>query len=84
MALPSQPVTLTVQQVEDLNKKLARLRHDINNNLSLMIAAVELIQFKPDMAAQMATTLNEQPPKITSAMAKFSEELEALLGITRP
>ena len=84
MGLPSQPVTLTVQQIDDLNKKLAKLRHDINNNLSLMMAAAELVQFKPEMAAQMANTLTEQPQKIGAAMGKFSEEFEALLGITKP
>ncbi len=83
MALPSQPVTLTVQQIDDLNKKLSKLRHDINNHLSLMIAAVELVQFKPEMAAQMAGTITEQPPKITAAMAKFSEDFETTVGITR-
>ena len=83
MGLPSQPVTLTVQQIDELNKKLAKLRHDVNNNLSLMIAAAELVQFKPDMAAQMANTLMEQPQKIGAAMAKFSEDFETLFGITK-
>ena len=84
MGLPSQPVTLTVQQIDDLYKKLAKLRHDINNNLSLMIAAAELVQFKPELAAQMSGTITEQPQKIGTAMAKFSEEFEALVGITKP
>jgi hypothetical protein len=83
MGLPSQPITLSVEQVDELNRKLSKLRHDVNNNLSLMIAAVELIQFKPEMAAKMMNTLVEQPSKITGAMGQFSEELEKTLGITR-
>ena len=83
MGLPSQPVTLSVEQVDELNKKLSKLRHDVNNNLSLMIAAVEMIQFKPELVTKMMNTLTEQPGKITGAMGQFSEEFEKVLGITR-
>jgi hypothetical protein len=83
MGLPTAPVTLTVEQIDQLNRKLSTLRHDVNNNLSLIIAAVELIKFNPEAAARMAATLAEQPPKISDAMGKFSVEFEKSLGITR-
>ena len=84
MALPIQPVTLTVEQLGELNRKLSTMRHDINNNLSLIMAAVELIRHKPQMIERMMATLAEQPPKITDALAKFSAEFERTFGITRP
>ncbi len=84
MALPSQPVTLSIEQLEDLNKKLATMRHDINNTLSLMVAAVELMRCKPQMAERMMTTLIDQPPKITTSLSQFSADFERTLGITRP
>jgi hypothetical protein len=74
---------LSVEQIDELNKKLSKLRHDVNNNLSLMIAAVEMIQFKPELVTKMMNTLTEQPGKITGAMGHFSEEFEKVLGITR-
>lgn len=83
MVLPSQPVTLSVEQLEELNRKLASMRHDINNTLSLIMAAVELIRYKPQMTERMITTLIEQPPKITESLGKFSTEFEQMLGITR-
>ncbi len=83
MGLPSQPVTLNVQQIEELNRKLSTLRHDINNHLSLMMAAAEMVQFKPEMAGRMVVAMTEQPPKITGAIAKFSEDFEKAFGITR-
>ena len=83
MPLPSQPVTLTVEQLADLNSKLSVMRHDINNQLSLIIAAVELIRHKPQTAERMLATLVEQPPKIADALARFSAEFERSLGITR-
>jgi hypothetical protein len=84
MGLPSQPVTLSVAQVEALSKELSTMRHDVNNYLSLMLAAVELVKFKPDTAAKMMDNLAQQPPKVTQSIAKFSGELEKILGITRP
>ena len=59
------------------------MRHDINNHLSLVVAALELIRHKPQMAERMITTVSEQPPKITDALNKFSAEFERTFGITR-
>ncbi len=84
MALPTTPVTLTVEQVDHLNRQLSTMRHDINNQLSLIVAAAELIRMNPDMVKRMSATLAEQPPKISEGMARFTNEFEKLLGITRP
>ncbi len=84
MGLPTEPVTLTVAQLDELNRKLANMRHDINNNLSLIVAAMELIRHKPQMTERMMATLGEQPAKIGEAMSKFSSEFERTFGITRP
>lgn len=84
MGLPTEPVTLSVAQIELLNRKLATLRHDVNNNLSLIVAASELIRYNPDMLKRMSATLVEQPPKISEQIAKFSGEMDQMLGITRP
>jgi hypothetical protein len=84
MTLPSQPVTLTVEQIEELNRKLSHMRHDINNNLSLILAATELIRHKPQSLERMIGTLVEQPPKVTATIARFSAEFEKAFGIVRP
>ncbi len=84
MGLPSQPVTLTVEQVSELNRQLSAMRHDINNNLSLIMAAVELIRYKPEMVDKMMGTMAEQPPKISELLKKFSAQFERAFGITRP
>jgi hypothetical protein len=84
MPLPSQPVTLTVEQLADLNRKLSAVRHDINNHLSLIVAAAELIRHQPEKAERMMTTLLEQPSKIADALRNFSADFERAFGITRP
>ena len=83
MTLPSQPVTLSVEQIEELNGHLANMRHDINNNLSLILAATELLRHKPHLLERMAGTLAEQPVKITHALSKFSAEFERTFGLSR-
>lgn len=81
--MPNSPVTLSPQQVEELTKKVARMRHDINNHLSLVVFAVEVLRTKPEMMERMTTTLSDQPPKIMADLSRFSSELEQLLGVTR-
>lgn len=83
MSLSNEPVTLSAEQVEELRKKLSLMRHDVNNHLSLIVAAAELIKLNPDALTRMATTLTEQPPKISEEISRFSAELEKALRIQR-
>jgi len=83
MGLPSQPVTLSVQQIDEINQKLSTMRHDVNNILSLVLAAIEVARYKPQTTDRMIATLAEQPPKIGQAVGRFSDDFEKLFGITR-
>jgi hypothetical protein len=84
MGSPTGPVTLTVEQIEELNRKLSTVRHDVNNHLSLIVAAVELMKFNADMVPRMTTMLGEQPVKISNELNKFAAEFEKTLGFTKP
>lgn len=83
MGLPQQPVTLSPAQIEELNTKLHDMRHNINNNLSLIIAAAELARRKPDSALRMIETMEKQPDKVMVEMRTFSAFFEQAYGITR-
>lgn len=83
MEIPQTPSTLTPEQVAELNQKLSHMRHEINNQLSLVVAALELIRFKPDARDKMLHTISEQPNKIIAEMQKFSTEFEKTFGIKR-
>lgn len=83
MVLPTEPVTLSVQQLDELNRKLSSLRHDINGDLALVVAAAELIRLNPDILQRMLSTLLDQPPKIREKVDRFSAEFEKTFGITR-
>src|SRR5436190_9807868 len=82
MGSPTTPLTLTVEQMEELHKKLSTVRHDVNNHLSLIVAAVELIKCNADMVPRMTAMLAEQPAKISNELNKFAAEFEKILGIT--
>ncbi len=84
MPAPVTPVTLTAEQVTELNKKLSELRHAVNGSLALIVAAGELIRIRPDSADRMLATMVEQPDKIKALMTRFSAEFEQTLGIKRP
>jgi hypothetical protein len=83
MAEPTVPITITPEQLKELNHHLSHMRHEINNQLSLVVAALELVRFKPDMRDRMLETVGQQPPRITAEVAKFSVEFERIFGITR-
>jgi len=83
MAVPEQPTPLTQDQLTELNRKLSHMRHEVNNQLSLIVAALELVRFRPEMREKMLATLSEQPPKIMGEISKFSVEFEKTFGITR-
>lgn len=77
MSLPSQPVTLSAEQVAELRRELIDLRHDINNNVALMLSAIEMMRRRPESTEKMLESLGRQPHRITEAVAKFAKALEA-------
>ena len=83
MGLPNEAVTLSVEQIGELNKKLSAVRHDVNNHLTKIIAAIEIMRLNPQAAERRRGELAEQPAKVAALVAQFSRELEQALHITR-
>lgn len=82
--LPSnRSVTLSAEQVGEISLKLATLRHDVNNHLTKIIAAIELTRLRPASAERRWDEAAGEPVKIAERIATFSRELEALLGVSR-
>lgn len=82
MSSPKQPVTLSAEQVAELNRRLSTMRHDVSNKLTNILAAVSLLEMKPENARQMIEIISQQPKHITEAMKNFSAEFEKILKIT--
>jgi len=83
VGVPNVPATVTAEQLRELNDKLSHMRHEINNQLALAVAALELIRFRPELREKMLDTIAQQSPKITDELDKFSAEFEQMFGITR-
>ena len=83
MGAITKPVTLTATQVAELSRGLAHMRHDINNQLAMVLAAGEIVVRKPEMIPKVASTFLEQPPRISASMEAFSALFEATLGLSR-
>jgi hypothetical protein len=83
MGLPAEPITLSVAQIGELNQRLSDMRHNVNNNLALMVAALELIKRKPDICLKMADSMAAQTNKMIEEIKVFSNEFEKTFGITR-
>jgi hypothetical protein len=83
MGVPNVPLNVTAEQVGELNKKLSHMRHEVNNQLALAVAALELVRYRPELRDKMFDTVGQQTPKITAEIAKFTAEFEQFFGITR-
>lgn len=83
MEMPQHSVTLTAEEISDLAGRLSALRHNINNHLSIMSAAAEVLARKPELAQQIIGNLLQQPPKISEQILKFSHAFETTLRIKR-
>jgi hypothetical protein len=83
MGVPNVPLTLSAEQIGELNKKLSHMRHEVNNQLALAVAALELVRYRPELRDKMLDTVAQQTPKITAEIAKFTAEFEQFFRITR-
>lgn len=72
----TEPVTLTPEAVRSLLKDLSQARHDVNNSLALISAAVELIKMQPESLSKLLPTLSEQPDRIAKSLSSLSVRLE--------
>jgi len=83
MGSPTQPVSLSPAEVAELNNQLSELRHSINNHLTLMVTALELIRRKPESAGRLVANLIEVPARIRDDITRFTEQFERTLQVTR-
>ncbi|HYE30799.1 MAG TPA: hypothetical protein VEH27_05185 [Methylomirabilota bacterium] len=83
MGLPESSVTFQPTDVAELNRKLSTMRHNVNNQLALVIAALEVIRRKPEMAPRLLDSIGQQPDRILLEIRAFSEEFEKAFQISR-
>ncbi len=82
MGAPLHPITLTPEQVAELGDKLADLRHNVNNYLSLIVATAELLRRKAETPERFLDSLADPLQKIAAEVKSFSDALEKALQLT--
>lgn len=83
MDLPTHPLRLEAEQVEDLARHFSAFRHDVNGCLALVVAATELIRYNASVVTRMAGTLIEQPARIAGKTREFAMHCERVLGMRK-
>jgi hypothetical protein len=83
MGLPDHPVTLSPSEINEIEKSLADLRHNVNNHVALIMASVELMRRRPEVSRRTLDSVASIPAKITDQLRAFSAKLEKALQITR-
>ncbi|MBI3415789.1 MAG: hypothetical protein HY043_10825 [Verrucomicrobia bacterium] len=83
MASETTAVTLSAEQMKELVERLGKLRHNVNNNLTLIISAAELLRRKPELSERMVGTISDQSGKIEQALRQFSDDLGCLLKVQK-
>lgn len=81
--MPFEPVTLSGEQIAELKQKLSDLRHDVNNNVALMLSALEMIRRRPESTEKMLDSFGRQPQRINDTVTRFTKDLENVLRINR-
>jgi hypothetical protein len=76
-------VSLSSEQVAQLSSQLSEMRHKINNYLTLITAAAEIMQRKAEAAPRMMESIMQQPTKINQEIQRFSDAFESSLGTHR-
>ena len=76
-------VLLTAEQARDLHKLLSDCRHNVNNHVSLIMSAMELVQLKPDATPKMLKTATDQSKKVSEEVIRFSTEFERIMQAAR-
>ena len=76
-------MTLSPAEMAEILQCLKTARHNVNNSLSLVTAAAELVKLKPDAAERFSNQILQQPQRIMAELRQFSDDLEKRLGVEK-
>jgi hypothetical protein len=74
-------LTITQEELVELQKKFSEIKHSINNALAVMMALSEMSQRRPDYAEKLASTVLAKAPQIVSGLQEFTQLLNEKAGV---
>ena len=77
-------ITLSQEEISQLQKKFSEIKHSINNALAVMMALSEMSQRRPDYAEKLASTVLSKAPQIVTSLQEFTQVLNEKAGQPPP
>ena len=77
-------VTISREELVQLQQKFSEIKHSINNALAVMMALSEMSQRRPDYAEKLTSTVLTKAPQIVSSLQEFTQALNEKAGAPRP
>ena len=74
-------LTITQEELVELQKKFSEIKHSINNALAVMMALSEMSQRRPDYAEKLATAVLSKAPQIVTSLQEFTQALNEKAGV---
>lgn len=72
-------VQLSKDEIQAILAELKTIRHKINNDVTVIVASIDLIELRPEMKEQLLKTIRARPLEITKALKTFSAYLQTKL-----
>ena len=73
-------VSISKEELVQLQQKFSEIKHSINNALAVMMALSEMSQRRPDYAEKLASTVLTKAPQIVSSLQEFTQALNEKAG----
>ena len=77
-------ISISQEELVQLQKKFSEIKHSINNALAVMMALSEMSQRRPDYAEKLATTVLSKAPQIVTSLQEFTQVLNDKAGPPKP
>ena len=74
-------LTITQEELVELQKKFSEIKHSINNALAVIMALSEMAPRRPDDAEKLASTVLTKAPQIVSGLQEFTQLLNEKAGV---
>lgn len=81
--MPSGPVTLAPDRIQQFHGRLEDLQRDVHEQLTPLLELSRIARSTPDQLQARAGEFAQQPPKISALMTEFGNDFDQTFGIVR-
>ncbi len=78
--MTDQAITISREELRELQSKFSEIKHSINNALAVMMALSEMSQRRPDYSEKLAAAVLTKAPQIVTGLQEFTQALADKAG----